>query len=86
MSVRLFDLVNKLASTGVVIEQVIRHDVDVNISVDVVLNIVEELDNNVVSSGINAQGFDGGRLGRGRLNKHDRIVRVNNAAKIAAEN
>jgi hypothetical protein len=67
----LLDLVNKLASTGVVIEQVISYDVDVNVSVDVVLNIVEELDDNVVSSGINTQSLDGGRLKRGRLNEHD---------------
>ena len=80
MCARLFDLVNKLASTGVVVEQVICHDVDVNIGVDVVLNIVEELNDNVVSSGINTKSLDGGRLECGRLNKHDRIVRVNNAA------
>ena len=71
MCARLLDLVNKLASTSVVIEQVISYDVDVNVSVDVVLNIVEELDDNVVSSGINAQSLDGGRLERGRLNEHD---------------
>ena len=67
----MFDLVNKLARTVSVIEQVISHDVDVNISVDVMLNIVEELDDNVVSCGIDAQGFDRRRLERGRLNKHD---------------
>ena len=82
----MFDLVNKLASTASVIEQVICHNVDVNISVNVVLNIVKELNYNVISSGINTKGFDRRRLERGRLNKHDRIVRVNNAAKIAAEN
>ena len=71
MCARLLDLVNKLACASVVIEQVICHDVDVNISVDVVLNIVEELNDNVVSSGINTQGFDRGRLECGRLNKHD---------------
>ena len=71
MCTRLLDLVNKLASTGGVIEQVISYDVDVNISVDVVLNIVEELDDNVVSSGINTQSLDGGRLECGRLNEHD---------------
>ena len=67
----MFDLVNKLACTVMVIEQVISYDVDVNISVDVVLNIVEELNDNVVSSGINTKSLDGGRLERGRLNKHD---------------
>ena len=67
----MFDLVNKLACTGSVIEQVICHDVDVNISVDVVLDVVKELNDNVVSSGINTQGFDGGGLKCGRLNKHD---------------
>ena len=66
----MFDLVNKLARTVSVIEQVISYDVDVNISVDVVLNIVEELDNNVVSCGIDAKSLDGGRLERGRLNEH----------------
>ena len=71
MCARLLDLVNKLACASVVIEQVICHDVDVNISVDVVLNIVEELNDNVVSSGIDTQGFDGARLECGRLNKHD---------------
>jgi len=68
---RLFDLVNKLARTVMVIEQVISYDVDVNISVDVMFNIVKELDDNVVSCGIDAQGFDRRRLKRGRLNKHD---------------
>ena len=71
MCARLLNLVNKLASTGGVIEQVICHDVDVNVGVDVVLDVVEELDNYVVSSGINAKSLDGGRLESGRLNKHD---------------
>ncbi len=71
MCARLFDLVNKLTCTVVVIEQVISYDVDVNISVDVVLNIVEELNDNVVSSGIDAKSLDRGRLECGRLNKHD---------------
>ena len=66
----MFDLVNKLTCTVMVIEQVISYDVDVNISVDVMLNIVEELDNNVVSCGIDAESLDRGRLERGRLNEH----------------
>ena len=70
MCARLFDLVNKLARTVSVIEQVISYDVDVNISVDVVLNIVEELNDNVVSCGIDAESLDRGRLERGRLNEH----------------
>ena len=69
-----------------VIEKVISYDVDVNISVDVMLNIVEELNDNVVSSGIDAKSLDGGRLERGRLNKHDWIDRVNKCSVIAAEN
>ena len=62
MCARLLDLVEKLASTGVVIEQVICHDVDVDTGVDVVLDVVEELDNYVVSSGINTESLDRGRL------------------------
>ena len=71
MCTRLADVVNKLSCTGSVIEQVICNDVDINLSVDVVLNVVKELDNYVVSSGINTQSFDRGRLECGRLNKHD---------------
>ena len=71
MCAGLLNLVNKLACASVVIEQVICHDVDVNISVDVMLNIVEELNDNVVSSGIDTKSLDGGRLERGRLNEHD---------------
>ena len=70
MCARLFDLVNKLTRTVVLIEQVISYDVDVNISVDVMLNIVEELDNNVVSCGIDSESLDRRRLKHGRLNEH----------------
>ena len=71
MCARLADVVNKLSRTGGVIEQVICNDVDVNLSVDVVLDVVKELDNYVVGSGIDTQGFDRRRLKCSRLNKHD---------------
>ena len=70
MSTRLFNRVDKLSSTGVAIKQVISHQVNIYIGVDVVLNIVEELDHNVVSGRINAKSLDRGGFEDSRLNEH----------------
>ena len=70
------NLIDKLTSGEFIVK--VRDDVfDSNTLIDVVFNIVEKLDNNIVSCRVNTESLDRGGLEDSRLNKHDRIVRVN---------